>query len=214
MTGFVRPGSPAEGSSGLFGGYEEIPLDLSRPGEVKHFLKERLGRCRPPWLAIHNASLLPSRGPVWDETVAQREAAFLVNLGVPLLMATELIPFQLRQNAGGGHLFISSGVGRSVRQGWGSYGMTKQAIEVSSKVIASDLPEPFFSVTMNPGGMRTPMRAFAYPEEDPASLPDPVVVAERISGLVDLALRHGGRFLNGLALDVFDIDRFMTPGGL
>jgi NAD(P)-dependent dehydrogenase (short-subunit alcohol dehydrogenase family) len=165
-----------------------------------------------PWLVIHNASVLPSRQPVWEESWDDTKRALSVNFESPLLFSSQLLPGQIKSNRGGGHLFISSGVGRRIRSGWGSYGMTKRSIEAISESIASDLPDPFFSATLNPGKMATKMRHFAYPLEDPETLPDPSLIAVEIAYFVKYLFESGGREINGAALEMSDIGKRKSPG--
>jgi NAD(P)-dependent dehydrogenase (short-subunit alcohol dehydrogenase family) len=69
---------------------------------------------------------------------------------------------------------VSSGVGRIGRARWGAYAASKFGVEGLTQVVADELRE--FGVranAVNPGPTRTEMRAFAYPEEDPFTLPTP-----------------------------------------
>jgi NAD(P)-dependent dehydrogenase (short-subunit alcohol dehydrogenase family) len=71
---------------------------------------------------------------------------------------------------------VSSTVGREPRAGWGMYAISKHALEAWLGILAAEWPEGrVYSV--NPGGTRTPMRAAAVPEEDPADVPAPHEIA-------------------------------------
>jgi len=71
---------------------------------------------------------------------------------------------------------LSSTVGRSGRAGWGMYSVSKFALEGWLSILADEWPDGrVYSV--NPGGTRTPMRAAARPDEDPATIPSPEDVA-------------------------------------
>lgn len=69
---------------------------------------------------------------------------------------------------------VSSTVGRRGRGGWGMYSISKRALEGWLEVLADEWAGRVYSV--NPGATRTPMRAAAVPDEDPASIPGPVDV--------------------------------------
>jgi NAD(P)-dependent dehydrogenase (short-subunit alcohol dehydrogenase family) len=73
---------------------------------------------------------------------------------------------------------VSSGVGRIGRACWGAYAASKFGVEGLTQVLADELRE--FGIranSVNPGPTRTEMRALAYPEEDPLTLPTPDHVA-------------------------------------
>jgi len=75
-------------------------------------------------------------------------------------------------------IFVSSGVGRVGRAEWGAYSVSKFGIEGLSQVWADELRHEGIRVNaVNPGGTRTQMRAAAYPEEDPMTLPTPEDIA-------------------------------------
>ena len=212
VLGFVRSSAPATDLPANGFRYEQIVLDLSDLSACRKFLREDPWADMIPWLVIHNASILPSRNPLWEEPWEDIERAFAVNVEAPLLFSSHLMARQIVSNPGGGHLFLSSGVGRRVRSGWGSYGISKLCIEALSQTLASDLPEPFFAATLNPGKMRTKMRQFAYPLEDPGSLPSPSLIAFDIARFVRYLSWTGGREFNGSVLEMEDIVKW-TPSG-
>jgi NAD(P)-dependent dehydrogenase (short-subunit alcohol dehydrogenase family) len=66
----------------------------------------------------------------------------------------------------------SSASGRPAR--WGGYGVSKAALEAVTLALRAELaPRSIRCVSVNPGPARTAMRAAAYPEEDPATVPHP-----------------------------------------
>jgi NAD(P)-dependent dehydrogenase (short-subunit alcohol dehydrogenase family) len=69
---------------------------------------------------------------------------------------------------------VSSGVGRVGRARWGAYAVSKFGLEGLTQVLADEVKEFGIRVnSVNPGPTRTEMRAEAYPEEDPLTLPTP-----------------------------------------
>jgi NAD(P)-dependent dehydrogenase (short-subunit alcohol dehydrogenase family) len=69
---------------------------------------------------------------------------------------------------------VSSGVGRVGRARWGAYAVSKFALEGLTQVLADEVKQFGIRVnSVNPGPTRTEMRAEAYPEEDPLTLPTP-----------------------------------------
>src|SRR5215831_3925246 len=77
----------------------------------------------------------------------------------------------LRLSAAGRALFVSSGAARKHTPFWGGYGMTKAALESLALTWAAECASTNMRVNiLNPGAMRTAMRAKAMPGEDPNSL--------------------------------------------
>ncbi|RAL23557.1 YciK family oxidoreductase [Lujinxingia litoralis] len=91
---------------------------------------------------------------------------------------------------------LSSSVGRKGRAQWGAYSISKFALEGLSEIAADELGNDAIVVTLNPGGTATDMRAEAYPDEDPTTLPSAQAVAQTILLLArQLRPQHnGGRF--------------------
>jgi NAD(P)-dependent dehydrogenase (short-subunit alcohol dehydrogenase family) len=93
-----------------------------------------------------------------------------VNLSAVQFLHQRLVPF-LERGRRPVIIGVSSTVGRRGRAGWGMYAISKHALEGWLEVLADEWTGRVYSV--NPGGTRTPMRAAALPDEDPASLPSP-----------------------------------------
>lgn len=122
---------------------------------------------------LHNAALL---GPMttlanydpeaWDEVMN-------VNLRAPFQLTQALLPL-LSQSADASVLFTTSSVGRTVRPLWGAYAISKQGVEGLSCLFADELAATNIRFNcLNPGATRTSMRAAAFPDENPATLPTP-----------------------------------------
>ena len=78
-----------------------------------------------------------------------------------------------------GGAIISVTSGASGRAGWGAYSIAKLAIDGMTAMLREELaPRAIRCVAINPGGIRTRMRADAYPREDPATVPHPSSVVE------------------------------------
>jgi NAD(P)-dependent dehydrogenase (short-subunit alcohol dehydrogenase family) len=100
-----------------------------------------------------------------------------VNLTAPFILTQILMP-ALRKAADASVIFVSSGVVHNSRPFWGAYAVSKTALESVRSMLSQEL-EGLSHVrvnSINPGRMRTPMRAAAYPGEDPNTLPTPASV--------------------------------------
>lgn len=122
---------------------------------------------------LHNAGVLGERiqltaypTELWDEVMA-------VNLKAPLLLTQSLLPLLLKSKHAS-VVFTSSGVGREVRENWGAYCISKIALEAVNQLLAMERTDTTIRYNcINPGGTRTAMRAKAFPDEDPKTLPSP-----------------------------------------
>jgi NAD(P)-dependent dehydrogenase (short-subunit alcohol dehydrogenase family) len=80
---------------------------------------------------------------------------------------------------------VSSDAATSAYPRWGSYGVSKAALDHLNRVWAAELEGTGVRfVSVDPGEMNTRMHADALPEADPATLADPSRVAARIVSLV------------------------------
>lgn len=150
---------------------------------------------------LHNASLLGAMVPLAHYPKTTWEEVFQVNVHAPALLTRHLQPL-LDLSAAASVVFTSSSVGRKGRAYWGAYAASKFATEGMMQTLA-DETETAGRIkvnSLNPGGTRTPMRATAYPAEDPASLPTP---EERMDIYLYL-FSALGRAHHGAALDARD----------
>src|SRR5690606_33947783 len=91
----------------------------------------------------------------------------------------------LRASDAGRAIFVTSGVAHRPAMYWGPYAASKAALEQMVKIYAAEVAHTNVKANIvDPGRVRTKMRAQAYPGEDPMSLPTP----EQITDIfVDLA---------------------------
>ena len=126
---------------------------------------------------IHSAGILGPKAPLANYPEEGWHEVLRINLNAPFLITQALLP-ALRKGDNPSVIFISSGVGRKGRAGWGAYAVSKFAVEGITQVWADELQGEGIRVNaVNPGGTRTQMRAEAYPLEDPLNLPTPEEIA-------------------------------------
>ena len=159
---------------------------------------ERYGRLD---VLINNAGILGPRVPLTDYPLEAWTEVVRINLTGTFVVSQAAARIMAKQRAGC-IITLSSSVGRSGRERWGAYAVTKFGVEGLSQVMADELRSAgVFVLTLNPGGTRTKMRRDAYPEEDPARVRAPREAAE---ALLHLAV-HASAELSGRALDLSDI---------
>jgi NAD(P)-dependent dehydrogenase (short-subunit alcohol dehydrogenase family) len=91
----------------------------------------------------------------------------------------------LRRSDAGRALFVTSGAARRATAYWGGYAMSKAALETIVLTYAAECAKTEVKVNLlNPGPLRTRMRAKAMPGEDPQILRPPEAVAPQIVELL------------------------------
>jgi NAD(P)-dependent dehydrogenase (short-subunit alcohol dehydrogenase family) len=156
---------------------DSVPGDVGRAEEAKRIVQRTLDRYGTIDVLVNNASLLGPRVTIAVYPVAAWEDVIRVNLTGPFLMTQEVLQTMLPRDAGS-IINVSSGVGRVGRARWGAYAVSKFGLEGFTQILAEELKETRIRANaVNPGPTRTAMRAHAYPDEDPETLPTPDKIA-------------------------------------
>lgn len=147
---------------------------------------------------VHAAALLGERTPLEQYEVPTWCRVLHVNLTAPFILTQVLLPW-VRKSADASIVFVSSGVVKHIRPFWGAYAVSKCGLEAVRGMLAQELErEPNIRInSVNPGPMRTAMRASAYPAEDPRTLPTP----EAVTGPFLYLLSAEGRGIDGQYFD-------------
>jgi NAD(P)-dependent dehydrogenase (short-subunit alcohol dehydrogenase family) len=143
---------------------------------------------------VHAAGLLGDRTPLEQYDVPTWCKVLHVNLTAPFILTQVLLP-HLRKSEDASIIFVSSGVVKKSRPFWGAYAVAKTGLESVRSMLAEELEgEANIRVnSVNPGRMRTAMRAAAYPAEDPNTVP----TAESVCGPFLYLLGARGRGIDG-----------------
>ncbi|MGA2191653.1 MAG: YciK family oxidoreductase [Steroidobacteraceae bacterium] len=147
---------------------------------------------------VHSAALLGDRTPLDQYDVPTWCKVLHVNLTAPFILTQVLLP-HLRKSPDASVIFVSSAVAQDPGPFWGAYAVAKAGLESVRSMLAQELEvEPNIRVnSVNPGRMRTRMRAAAYPAEDPNGVPAPASV----TGAFLYLLSARGRGIAGKFLD-------------
>ena len=150
---------------------------------------------------INNASILGPKGPLESLDLDGWKQAMQINVDGTFIVTRAMIPL-LRRAARPLAIFLSSSVGRAGRANWGAYSVSKFGAEALAEILAQELAEDgAVVVSLNPGGTATDMRAEAYPDEDPSTLPTAEDVAATITLLIDtLGVEQNGAKYSSRAL--------------
>lgn len=171
-----------------------VVADVARAQDNARLARRLEAEAGPVEVLVHNAGLLGPRVPLARHPLEDFDAVLAVNLRGPFDLTQRLVPVLGR---GAAIQFVTSGVGREARTRWGAYNVSKWALEGMARIWALELKDAGIRVQIvDPGRMRTAMRAAAYPDEDPQRLPAPEDVAGvfvRLVQQVDIS-RTGERF--------------------
>ena len=161
-----------------------LPMDLTMYEKIDAMgasIYERFGKLD---IVVGNAGLLGELAPVGhiDTQVFENTYATNVTANFRLIRSVDKL---LRLSDAGRAIFVTSNASSKGRAFWGLYASTKAALESLVLSYAQEVEETPLRVNLvNPGRIRTKMRAEAYPGEDPETLPP----AESITDVfVDLA---------------------------
>ncbi len=182
-----------------------VPLDLKDGAALDRLqpaLAERWGKLD---ILVANAGLLGPLAPLahigpkeWDDVMAVN-----VTANWRIMKAVDAL---LRASDAGRVVVLSSGAAHSCRAYWGLYAASKAAVEVLARSYAAETETtPIKTMIVNPGPLRTRMRAQAMPGEDPMDLLTPEQIAPKIAELC-----QPDWTMSGLIYD-FPQDKVLTP---
>lgn len=122
----------------------------------------------------HLAAQLGERAPIEHYDVPTWMRVMHVNLNAAFILTRTLLPL-LRASADASVVFTGSSVSVRGRAYWGAYAAAKFGLEGLMQVLADETATTtnIRVNSVNPGKVRTPLRALAYPGEDPATVPAP-----------------------------------------
>lgn len=142
-----------------------IAADVSKGADVEKLVGAAVDRFGRIDALINNAGVLGPRTKLEEHTEEEWRQVIDANLTGPFLVTKAVIP---HMPEGGSIINVVSGASAGPRANWGAYAISKFGVEGLTGNLAIELEERGIRVNaVDPGGMRTDMRAAAYPEEDP-----------------------------------------------
>lgn len=172
------------------------PVDLRDEAQVAAWAAETRARWGGIHTLVNNASVLGPREPLASYPADAWRETLEINLTGAFLATRAVLPALLEARRGA-ILNVSSGAAVPPRRDWGAYAVSKHALEGFTLNLAAELAGSGVRVhAVDPGAMRTSMRAEAYPAEDPAQV-KPAAEAARVflwlAGLPE-GVESGSRF--------------------
>ncbi len=171
-----------------------VPCDLKDFAGLDRLGAAIYARWKKLDIFVGNGGILGALSPLahvepgqWDEVIAVN-----VTANWRLIRALDL---PLRQSDAGRVVMITSAAAHSARPYWGAYAISKAALDELARTYAAETETTSRIKVMlvNPGPMRTRMRAAAMPGEDPQSLPPPQELAPKIIMLAGPAWTQTGK---------------------
>jgi NAD(P)-dependent dehydrogenase (short-subunit alcohol dehydrogenase family) len=142
-----------------------LAADVSKSADVERLVDAATQRFGKIDVLVNNAGLLGPRVAIEEYPEDEWRRVIDANLTGPFLITKAAIPRMLE---GASIVNVVSGVSVEGRAGWGAYSVSKFGVEGLTQILAAELEERGIRANaVDPGGMRTEMRAAAYPEEDP-----------------------------------------------
>jgi NAD(P)-dependent dehydrogenase (short-subunit alcohol dehydrogenase family) len=182
-----------------------VPVDLTdydavdRLGAALHQRWNRLD------ILVGNAGILGEIAPLPHVDVKTWDAVMAVNVTANWRLIRSLDPL-LRASDAGRAIFVTSGAAHHCKAYWGPYSVSKAALEALVRTYAAETATtPMRVMLVNPGPLRTRMRAAAMPGEDPTSLKTPEDLAPHFVRLAAPDWPETGKIYD------FPQDRLLTP---
>jgi NAD(P)-dependent dehydrogenase (short-subunit alcohol dehydrogenase family) len=142
-----------------------VAADVSKGADAERLVDETANQFGSIDVLVNNAGLLGPRVVIEEYPEDEWRRVIDANLTGPFLVSKAAIP---HLSAGGSIINVVSGVSVEGRAEWGAYSVSKFGVEGLTQILAAELKQSGVRVNaVDPGGMRTDMRAAAYPEEDP-----------------------------------------------
>jgi NAD(P)-dependent dehydrogenase (short-subunit alcohol dehydrogenase family) len=169
-----------------------VPLDLGDFDAIDRLggaLYERFKRLD---ILVGNAGLLGTLTPITQVKPKEWQQVLDINLTANWRLIRSLDPL-LRASDAGRAIFVTSGAARGPRAYWGTYAVSKAALEMLVGIYAAETAKTKVRVNLlDPGRVRTGMRAKAYPGENPETLPHPDQIADAFLPLaLPTCAKHG-----------------------
>jgi NAD(P)-dependent dehydrogenase (short-subunit alcohol dehydrogenase family) len=162
-----------------------VPLDLRDGDAIDQMgaaLYHRFGRLD---ILVGNAAVLGGLSPVGHFSLGDWAEVMAVNVTANwrLIRSFDAV---MRQSDAGRAIFVTSGVTQAIYPYWGAYAASKAALESVAQTWAAEVANTSrLKVNLvNPGIVRTRLRAEAFPGEDPLAHPAPDAITDVF---VDLA---------------------------
>ena len=171
-----------------------VPLDITDYAALDRLGAAIYERHKRLDILVANAAMLGTLSPLAHIDPKEWQKVIDVNLTANWRLIRSLDPL-LRASPAGRAIFVTASTGKTPRAYWGAYAVTKAALEQLAGIYAQETEITPVKVNLvDPGKLRTRMRAQAYPGENPDTQPLPETVTDIFVELAEASCqRHGER---------------------
>jgi NAD(P)-dependent dehydrogenase (short-subunit alcohol dehydrogenase family) len=194
---FAREGAHLVLAARTVGGLEEVDDKVRAAGgsatlvpvDLRDFVKidELAGALFDRWgrldILVGNAAEFGVFSPLGHIDPATWSEVMDLNLTANWRLIRAMDPL-LRAGPAGRAMFVTSGVAHGIQPYWGPYAISKAGLEMLVKIYAGEITKTRVRANLiDPGVVRTRLRARAFPGEDPARLAPPESVTDAFLAL-------------------------------
>jgi NAD(P)-dependent dehydrogenase (short-subunit alcohol dehydrogenase family) len=170
-----------------------VPVDLTDFDALDRLGKALYERHGKLDILVGNAGILGPISPLGHVAPKDWDKVMAVNVTANWRLIRSLDPI-LRLSDAGRAVFLTSGAAHRIRAYWGPYAVSKAALEAMVVTWARESEITSIKANLlNPGPLRTAMRAQAMPGEDADALDRPDVLVPTVMRLISPALEESGR---------------------
>jgi NAD(P)-dependent dehydrogenase (short-subunit alcohol dehydrogenase family) len=179
-----------------------VPVDLrdfTKIDELAARLFDRWGRLD---ILVGNAAEFGVFSPLGHIDPATWNEVVDLNLTANWRLIRAMDPL-LRAASAGRAIFVTSGVARGVFPYWGPYAVSKAGLEMLVRIYAGEVAKTRVRANLiDPGIVRTRLRARAFPGEDSSRLPAPESVTDAFLALALPECTHDGEVVMASAVSL------------
>ncbi len=173
-----------------------VPLDVTDYDGIDRLggvIQQRWGKLD---IFVGNAGILGPVSPLPHVEPKPFESVMAINVTANFRLIRSFDPL-LRLSDAGRVVLISSGAAHNGRAYWGPYAASKAALEALMRAYAAENERTSIRVmAVNPGPLRTAMRAEAFPGEDAMTLKTPDDLAPHILRMVSPGWSETGKLFD------------------
>ena len=173
-----------------------VPIDVTQFEKIDQLgaqIAERFGRLD---ILVGNAATLGDLTPLTHAGPKAWDRILNTNLTANWRLLRSFDPL-LRRSDAGRAIFVTSGVATHATAYWGPYAVSKAALEMMVRTYAAEVATTHIRANLiDPGAVRTGMRAGAMPGEDPQTLRPPEDITDRFVELASAASQTNAQVLH------------------
>jgi NAD(P)-dependent dehydrogenase (short-subunit alcohol dehydrogenase family) len=182
-----------------------VPADLADAAAIERLGPALLQRWGKLDILLANAGILGPLSPLTHASPKEWAQVFDINVSANWRLLKSVEP-ALQASDAGRVILMSSGAAHKCLAYWGPYSISKAAVEAMARTYANEtLKTPLRVMLVNPGPLRTRMRAQAMPGEDPQTLKTPEELAPHLVAIASPDWSETGKIFD------FPQGKVLTP---